>query len=118
MGGEGAQRPMIVLMLWFLLAGEVKPVSFLRPRAFATDREDIYIQVQVEPHAVNRSLVIAAVDADFVVRRTDVELDGERAARTHQFWWRSLPEGEYMMLAVTERGRAQHPLHVIGTVPY
>ena len=107
---------MIVLMLWYLLAN-TQPVSFLRPRAFASDREDIYIQVQVEPHAANRSLVIAAVDADFVVRRTDVELEGERAARTHQFWWRSLPEGDYVLLAVTERGRAQHPLHVLGTVP-
>ena len=108
---------MIVLMLWYLLAN-TQPVSFLRPRAFASDREDIYIQVQVEPHAANRSLVVAAVDADFVVRRTDVELEGDRAARTHRFWWRSLPPGEYIMLAVTERGRAQHPLQVIGTVPH
>ena len=115
MGGEGVGRTVIVLMLWYLLAN-TPPVSFLRPRAFASDREDIYIQVQVEPHAANRSLVVAAVDADFVVRRTDVELDGERAARTHRFWWRSLPVGEYVLLAVTERGLAQHPLQVIGTL--
>lgn len=120
-------KALIVLVfgvLWgcLALAKNEPPVRFVRPPAIVSDREIVTFQIQVEPDPVNRLLVVAASDGDLVVRRSDEELNGDKAARTRWLRWR-LPVGEFQMAAIVygaegPRGRAVHPITVYGFEGY
>lgn len=94
-------------------------VSIIRPAYFVREYEYIRWQVQIEPHAENRLLVVAAVDGD-VVRQTKEQLDGDAAPRTRWIEWKhGIPAGEYQVIAVlysqaNEIARATVPLTVLS----
>ena len=60
---------------------------------------DLIVRTIVEANAANRSIEIIADSADFY-RSSEIPLDGEKAARTSQFAFRSLPSGLYSVRAV------------------
>jgi hypothetical protein len=78
--------------------------------------------VQVTPHANNRTLRVE-IDSPDYARSSEVELDGERAARSHFFSWAALPPGEYsVVVSVLGPGgdvrlRRQAPFEVLGDAP-
>ena len=55
---------------------------------------NLIIRTSVDRDADNRALEVVAQSADFY-RSSTVSLDGDRAAKTTQFEFRSLPPGEY-----------------------
>ena len=60
---------------------------------------NLVIRTQVDPDADNRSLEVVAESADFY-RSSTVPLDGDRAPKTTQFEFRSLPPGEYAVSVI------------------
>jgi hypothetical protein len=79
------------------------PVRFLKlqPKFTMRPTRDFHATVWVERDALNRTLRIEAVGADFY-RSSDVQLDGEQAARVFEFWWPTfIPCGEYRWTATT-----------------
>jgi hypothetical protein len=57
--------------------------------------QDIRAVVRIRPDTANRSLTIA-MDGVFY-SSTERSLDGDRAPRTHEFYFRKLPAGEYVL---------------------
>ena len=55
---------------------------------------NLIIRTSVDPDAYNRSLEVVAESDDFY-RSSTVMLEGDRAPKTTQFEFRSLPPGEY-----------------------
>ena len=60
---------------------------------------NLIIRTSVDPDADNRALEVVAQSEDFY-RSSTVTLDGDRAAKTTQFEFRSLPPGEYEVSVV------------------
>jgi hypothetical protein len=60
---------------------------------------NLIIRTSVDPDADNRSLQVVAEAEDFY-RSSMVTLDGDHAAKTTQFEFRSLPPGEYEVSVV------------------
>lgn len=58
----------------------------------------VSITVYVEPNDKNRVLVIEDDSATYY-RSSHLELDGEKAARTHMVMFRGLPPGEHRVIA-------------------
>jgi hypothetical protein len=56
----------------------------------------LVIRTQVDPDADNRSLEVITESADFY-RSSMVSLDGDRAPKTTQLEYHSLPPGEYVL---------------------
>jgi hypothetical protein len=59
---------------------------------FALEQEIVRSLVRVAPHRDNRLLRVE-IDSPDYFRSSDVQLEGELAARNHFFSWRSLPPG-------------------------
>jgi hypothetical protein len=103
-------------------AGDTARVRFLYPTRMTTDEMGTVWQVIVERDSAHRLLVLSAHDGEFTVRRTDVQLEGDRARRVHRVDWRPLPAGELLVVASvfdTERlvERATVPVRVIQMRP-
>jgi hypothetical protein len=119
-----ARRALLTLILCFasLNAGDSARVRFLWPTIHATDQQSTTWLVVVEPVDENRHLYLRALDGDFVARSSYVQLDGERAAKTHRIAWGPLPAGELTILATVENSTrivatAKTTLRVIGFGP-
>jgi hypothetical protein len=103
-------------------AGDTR-VRFLWPQRLTDDQSWTIWTIQVEPHPDNRLLILAAYDGDGPVRRSFIELEGERAKRTHRIEWRTgLPAGELLIVATVlgsqkELARATVPITVVGMRP-
>jgi len=87
---------LVVLLAAPLGAGERLVLRVSPSVAFAP--ANLLVRTTVEADAANRGMEISAESADFY-RSSAVELDGERAARTTQFEFRSLPPGKYNVKA-------------------
>jgi len=80
----------------------------------------VRIRARVEPSAENRALAVIADSGEFY-RRSDMQLDGDRAPATIMFEFPSLPEGEYNVLGVLvdgagrERASASTAIRVISS---
>jgi hypothetical protein len=74
------------------LAVKVSPTVSFAPA-------NVVISTHVDPDAGNRSLEVIAESNGFY-RSSTIALDGERAAKTSQFVFRSLPPGEYQVSVV------------------
>ena len=59
---------------------------------------NLVIQARVEPDANNRAIEVVA-DSEEFYRASTMPLEGDRAARTTMFQFRSLPPGEYEVTA-------------------
>jgi streptogramin lyase len=74
------------------LAIKVSPAMSFAPA-------NLVIRTSVEPDAGNRSLEVIA-DSGAFYRASGVTLEGDRAPKTTQFEFRSLPPGEYEVTVV------------------
>src|SRR5882672_9119342 len=59
---------------------------------------NLIVRTQIEADAQNRAVEIVAESPEFY-RSSEIQLDGERAARTNTFEFRSLPPGTYEVKA-------------------
>jgi hypothetical protein len=75
-----------------------EPVSIRVSPAFSFAPANLVIRASVEPDAQNRSLEVIADSPDFY-RASVIQLEGDRAAKTMMFEFRSLPPGEYELTA-------------------
>lgn len=96
-----------------------EPVSIQSREAYAYEPVDWYVTIRVEPNAANRLLVVEA-DGTGEYRRSDYQLEGEKAATIRQVLMRTLRAGCYWFSASVygsrgELGRSRAgPLHVLG----
>lgn len=120
----------LVVVVLILQAGLTTPtrVSIVRPIQIVNEYAHLRYQVQVDPHAENRALVLAAVDTSLeratledATRLTSEQLDGEHAPRTRWVEWKyGLPAGDYVVVAVLYSGikneiaRASVPVTVLA----
>ena len=87
----------VVLMASPTGAGERLALKVSPAVAFAP--ANLIVRTTVEADAANRAMEVVAESRDFY-RSSSVELDGDKAPRTTQFEFRSLPGGQYMVSAV------------------
>jgi len=81
------------------VAGANQPLAIRVSPAVSFAPANLVIRTQVDPDADNRSLEVVAESADFY-RSSTVPLDGDRAPKTTQFEFRSLPPGEYAVSVI------------------
>ncbi len=76
------------------------------PGTTASAPAAVAVFATVQNHEENRALRVVAESADYY-RSSQMELDGERAARTSQFVFRDLPVGEYEITVILGGARGQ-----------
>jgi hypothetical protein len=59
------------------------------------------VRIRIEPSAENRSLTVSADSGGFY-RSSEIQLDGERAPKTIELEFRSVPEGSYDILGIVK----------------
>ena len=99
-------RPMNVrtLVLGLLMASTTLPlgagerITMKVSPAVAFAPANLVVRATIEADAGNRAVEIVAESADFY-RSSEIQLEGERAARTTTFEFRSLPPGTYEVRA-------------------
>ena len=64
------------------------------------------VRVRIEPSAQNRSLTVTADSGEFF-RSSEVPLDGDRAPKTIEVEFQSLPGGEYDVVGVVKDSAGQ-----------
>lgn len=99
---RGWRRVTCVVIVWLLSANEVTvndAVSVSVSPRVAQEPAQITVRVFVEPDPDNRALEVVAESANFF-RRSHVQLDGDRSARTNVFEYHGLPAGDYDVRAV------------------
>ena len=91
------------------VAGGREPLSIRVSPAFAFAPANLVIRTSLEPDAQNRSMEVIADSADFY-RSSTIPLEGDRAPKTMMVEFRSLPPGDYdviaMLIGVDGRRRA------------
>ena len=87
----------VVLMASPTGAGERLALKVSPAVAFAP--ANLIVRTTVEADAANRAMEVVAESRDFY-RSSSVELDGDKAPRTTQFEFRSLPPGMYAVRAI------------------
>jgi predicted phage tail protein len=80
-------------------AGANQPLAIKVSPAVSFAPANLVIRTSVDPDAGNRALEVVAQSEDFY-RSSTVTLDGDRAPKTTQFEFRSLPPGEYEVSVV------------------
>ena len=70
-------------------------VRIRNPGRFGFAPADWWITIYVEPRPEHRLIIIEADGQPGEYRRSDLALDGERAAYVRQLWFKALPEGCY-----------------------
>jgi hypothetical protein len=80
-------------------AGANQPLAVKVSPAVSFAPANLIIRTSVDPDAYNRSLEVVAESGEFY-RSSTVMLEGDRAAKTTQFEFRSLPPGEYEISVV------------------
>jgi hypothetical protein len=110
-----------ILMLTTTLplgAGERLTMKVSPAVAFAP--ANLVVRAMIEADADNRAVEIIAESADFY-RSSHIQLEGDKAPRTNQFEFRSLPPGTYEVRALLfgadgqQRAYARQQVNVIAT---
>jgi hypothetical protein len=98
-----------LLLAAALAAGDEPRVSILRvyPRMSVKPGSDIRVVVKVPRHPQNRSLVFNFDGDTGFGRDSVVQLDGDRAAMTHEFYMKAVPEGCYTVRAWIATGEGR-----------
>ena len=86
---------LVVGCVWLALSAltNTSRVSVWSPGAVALAPVDWWITVRVEPQSDHRRLVVEAIGEPGEYRSSDYTLDGERAAKIRQVWFKVLPAG-------------------------
>lgn len=113
-----------VLVFFLLVAAASQPAAVERLKlnvspsvAFAP--ANLVVRISIEPDAQNRAVEVAAESSAFY-RSSEIQLDGDRAARTNTFELRDLPAGVYEVSATlmgpgdTVRATAHQEVDVTG----
>ena len=94
------------LILQAVVADRLHPSAGNDPQVEIRMRGFVYVEpatmpfvVAVRPEADNRMLRVE-VDGDLMYRSSDVPLEGDREKRLHNFEFRGLPRGTYMLRAM------------------
>jgi hypothetical protein len=91
-----------VLLAGALSSAADAPVTLtVRPAVLFAGR-DVRTTVRTPRDPRNRELRIVVEAADYY-KSSDVQLDGDDAAATHQFDWKELPSGAYRVEAILTR---------------
>jgi hypothetical protein len=99
-GAMNARFLVLGLMLAATVAAGASPSLGIKVSpAVSFAPANLIIRTSVDPDAGNRALEVVAQSADFY-RSSTVTLDGDRAPKTTQFEFRSLPPGEYEISVV------------------
>jgi hypothetical protein len=98
----------LVVLAAPLGAGSPERLSMRVSPSVAFAPADLSVRTTIEANEQNRTIEIIAESADFY-RSSQTPLDGEKAPRTTQFEFRSLPGGAYTVTAVL-KGAGDEPL--------
>jgi hypothetical protein len=66
-----------------------------------TVASDLLVVVRVEPAEENRMITVAVDSSDYL-RASSEELEGADAPLDHHFWFKHLPEGDYIVIATLQ----------------
>lgn len=97
---------------WLILSAltATPRVSIQNPGRFASAPADWWILVTVDQRPDHRALIVEADGHPGEYRRSDLSLEGEKAPRLRQVWFKALSAGCYWFVAsVTDTS------HVLGT---
>jgi hypothetical protein len=86
-------------MLMAMPLGANEPLKMSVSPAVSYAPAHLIVRAMIEAVPQNRRLRIVAESDDFY-RASEVELDGDKAARTNTFEFRSLPSGSYQVTAI------------------
>ena len=86
------------LPLLIALFSEPAITMHLNPAYHAFEPVDVTVTVRAEPLASDRELHVV-LDGPSFFRSTSYGLEGEQAPKTHRIAWRSVPAGEYQVIA-------------------
>jgi len=98
----GVQLPLAAVLLAVPVAAADAPVTVAVRPAVVFVGGDVRTTVRTPRDARNRELRVS-IDAAEYYASTDVQLDGDSAAATHQFTWKALPGGSYRVEATLLR---------------
>ena len=90
-----------------LSLGAGERISMKVSPAVAFAPANLVVRAMIEANADNRAVEIIAESADFY-RSSQIQLEGEKAPRTNQFEFRSLPPGTYEVRALLIGADGQH----------
>ena len=79
--------------------GDQMTMTVTPAQAFAPS--PLRVRVRVEPDIENRSLTVTADSGSFY-RSSEIPLEGDRAPKTIELEFRSVPEGEYDIISVVK----------------
>ena len=88
----------LVIMAATMPAGAGERMTIKVSPAVAFAPANLVVRTTVEADADNRSIEIVAESSDFY-RSSEIQLEGDKAARTTTFEFRSLPPGTYEVRA-------------------
>ena len=101
-------------------AGTREPLAVRVSPAVSFAPANLIVRATIEADAGNRSIEIIAESSEFY-RSSEIQLEGERAARTNMFEFRSLPPGTYEVRATLlgaggqTRGIVRQQVNVIAS---
>jgi hypothetical protein len=101
-------------------AGAGERLSMRVSPAVAFAPANLVVRAMIEANADNRAVEIVAESDDFY-RSSQIQLEGEKAPRTNQFEFRSLPPGTYEVRALLigadgqQRAFARQQVNVIAS---
>jgi hypothetical protein len=98
-------------------AGE--PITLKVSPAVSFAPANLVVRTTIPSDAANRAVEIIAESSDFY-RSSEIELEGDKAARTNTFEFRSLPPGTYEVRATLygtggKRGEVRQRVNVIAS---
>jgi hypothetical protein len=82
-----------------MVVGAQEPLSMQVYPAVSYAPANLVIRTRLEPDANNRTLEVVA-ESDAFYRSSMIQLEGDRAARTRTFEFKSVPPGAYEVRAV------------------
>jgi hypothetical protein len=110
----------ILLTSGVLPLGAGERITLKVSPAVAFAPANLVVRATIESDAENRAVQISAESTDFY-RSSEIQLEGEKAARTNMFEFRSLPPGTYEVRATLvgmggqTRGTVRQQVNVIAT---
>jgi hypothetical protein len=110
----------ILLASASLPLGATEPITMKVSPAVAFAPANLVVRATIECDADNRAVEIIAESPDFY-RSSEIQLEGDKAARTNRFEFRSLPPGTYEVRATLfgtsgqPRGIVRQQINVIAS---